>query len=242
MRVIRIYQKQMLAVGNTLTLDEQASHHLLRVLRLKVGAAITLFNGNGWIYHGILASLSKNTAYVLLQSQTEQKNDSPLKLHLGQVMAKGDKMDWAVQKAIELGVQCITPLHSERCDVELNSERQLKKQQHWQAIAINAAEQCGRFDLPIVHPVTDLAPWFSLQTSNTALVLDPDGSSSLKDIEIKSPISILIGPEGGLSESEINSAAAQGFTRLKLGPRILRTETAGLAIIASLQALKGDWL
>lgn len=244
MKSIRIYQAEAFEINQTVALDKNASNHLLRVLRLKSGQSITLFNGNGGEYLAILQATGKN-ASVHIQSFTKTHSESPLKIHLLQGISKAEHMDIAIQKSIELGVNKITPLICQRSVVNLKAERAEKKRLHWQNIAISACEQSGRNFLPDISPIAKFATHIGASNNQAQaplkLLLDPLSSNRIKSLQPDTQhLCILIGPEGGLSESEIKLAQANGFIGIQFGPRILRTETAALAAIANAQLLWGD--
>jgi len=241
MRIPRVfYPLSNIELGTVHALDATLSHYLLNVLRMKTGDALLCCAGNNWVYPSVISSIVKKQVVITLLSAEYKSVESPLTLHLGQVISKGDRMEYSIQKAIELGVQTITPLFSERCVVSLNAERLSKKIQHWQLIANSASEQCGRNMLTPIHEPETLSTWVEKNQAQTALVLNPTANATLKSITIESNVNILIGAEGGLTTNEIALAEKNKFISVQLGPRILRTETAPLAIITALQVLKGD--
>lgn len=240
MRITRIFQKLPLKEGIEITLDEEASHHLSRVLRMPEGARLIIFNGESGEYQATIVKNNKHHTQVKIQKFIHQYHPSPLKIHLGQVMSRGDKMDFTIQKAVELGVNEITPLISSRCEVKLSGERIEKKQDHWKKIIISACEQCGRTDIPILNKIQTLHDWAPSLSSSLKLMCHPESHTRFKELKIENEVSILIGPEGGFSEDEIELAKTAQFHLMQLGPRILRTETAGLTIISILQGLWGD--
>ncbi|HEU4669528.1 MAG TPA: 16S rRNA (uracil(1498)-N(3))-methyltransferase [Dyella sp.] len=243
MRTIRIHVEQTLAVGTTVTLPPQAAEHVARVLRLVAGDPLVLFNGDGHDYAATLAEVGKRQVSATLESREPVRRESPLPLVLAQGVARGEKMDLIVQKATELGVTAIVPLLTERSEVKLDGERAAKRLAHWRAVIASACEQCGRAVLPdIVAPVA-LAAWLAgLEDDGVLrLALLPEGEARARDIQPAPTGAILVvGPEGGLGERDVAGLAGHGFRGLQLGPRILRTETAGLAALAALQALHGD--
>lgn len=241
MKFTRIYQTSSLIVNATLMLDQPSSHHLLQVLRLKSGDMITVFNGNGGEYQAEIIAIEKKRAIIKVKKFIDIDRESPLRIHLGQGIARGEKMDFIIQKAVELGVTKITPLFTEFSNVKLAGERLQKRVEHWQAVAISACEQSGRNRIPeIVAPIS-LPNWLSQCQENLKLVLDPDATAHLSNLSgTYTNIALLIGAEGGLSKEEIALAKQYDFQFLQLGPRILRTETAGLAIISALQSRWGD--
>lgn len=242
MRTIRCYVDQPLAPGAIATLSEVATGHLVRVLRLGVGDAVVLFNGDGHDFAARLRSVGKRGAEAEVIDARPVANESPLRITLAQGIARGDKMDWVLQKATELGVAAIAPVRTERTEVKLDAERAGKRLAHWQGILVAACEQSGRARLPGLGEPDTLANYAVAETAAVKLVLDPNGSLGLHDLSLPAAaeVALLVGPEGGLSERDLATAQAAGFRGLRLGPRILRTETAGLAAIAALQAIYGD--
>lgn len=243
MNTIRIYCDQQLQVGNHVALSRAATHHVCTVLRLTPGAKLIVFNGDGYDYHATLQSTGKQ-AHVDIEQAARNNNESPLHIHLLQGLSRTERMDATIQKAVELGVSEITPLYTEKTHVKFSSNRLLKKQQHWQSIIIAACEQCGRSVVPKLHaPVklTGLLSSLDLSTEDTALLFDPRATTLLGDIaSARTNYSILIGPESGFSSDEQQKCIASGFKAVSLGPRIMRTETAGSAVLAVLQARHGD--
>jgi 16S rRNA (uracil1498-N3)-methyltransferase len=241
MRISRIYTPAALASQQQLALDDKASHHLSKVLRLKVGAQLTLFNGNGQQYAAVISAIDKKTVTVETAEAELITNESPLHSHLGIAASRGDRMDWVMQKATELGVSAITPLISERSELKLTAERSEKKHQHWQQIIISACEQCGRNTLPQLNPAQKLLPWLQTVEADKKLVLHHRTAKALDPNQRPASVALLIGPEGGLSASEIQQAESHQFDALRLGPRVLRTETAPLVSLAIVQQLWGDF-
>ncbi len=237
MRTTRIYHPGTLQQGATITLRLAAQRHLGTVLRLRPGAPLILFDGEGSVHLGVL----ENNGKAAVREAIDDHSESPLAIHLLQGVSRGERMDYAIQKAVELGVTEITPLLTERCVVRLKGERAERRLQHWREIIINACEQCGRSRLPRLNPLTTLEQAAATPSSDLNLLLDPAGGKG--PTELPRPagkISLLIGPEGGLSDREIGQTQRAGFTPLRLGPRILRTETAALAAISALQVIWGD--
>lgn len=248
MRNPRIYHPAPLHAGDTVVLGEQASQHLLRVLRLPPGAPVTLFNGHGGEYDGELGAPHGKLATVDVTCFIDCSRESPLHITLCQGISRGERMDYTLQKAVELGVAEILPLFTERCEVRLRDDRLDKRVAHWQALIISACEQSGRTAVPELHRPLELTEWLN-QTHRTAnasdtpkLVLDPQADMSMPNLTPpgNAAVTVLIGPEGGLSVTEIHTATEHGFTAIRLGPRILRTETAPVAILAALQSRWGD--
>ncbi|MEM7053016.1 MAG: 16S rRNA (uracil(1498)-N(3))-methyltransferase [Pseudomonadota bacterium] len=242
MRQIRIYTPQPLENEAEILLDARAEKHLIQVLRKRSGDAVTLFNGNGWNAHGVIIKAGARADCLVKINRTEPSStESPLKLGLIQAVAKGDKMDWLVQKAIELGVAEIRPVWTERTEVRLNEQRAAKRQARWQEIAISACEQSLRSMLPTVHGPVALT---TLEASHLrGVFLHPQASGTLADWKLPTNrlMQIAIGPEGGFSDYELDWLGSSGMIGLRIGPRVLRTETAGPAALAALQALHGDW-
>ncbi len=243
MRTIRIHVDLPLAAGAEVTLPAQAGEHVARVLRLAAGDPLTLFNGDGHDYEATLLAVGKREVSARVERATVRDNESPLRLTLAQGMARGEKMDLIVQKATELGVARIVPLLTERSEVKLDPARAEKRLAHWRAVAASACEQCGRARLPEILPALALPAWLASLAGDGALrlALLPEAESSARELCPGDAGAVLVvGPEGGLGERDVALLGDAGFTGLRLGPRILRTETAGLAALAALQALHGD--
>lgn len=240
MKTSRIYQATTLTEKGSITLDERAFHYLTRVLRATTQDRITLFNGQGGEYEAIITNINKKSANVYLEKFIDRECESALNICLVQGISRGEKMDFTIQKAVELGVKQIIPLFTERCNVKLDLTKRGKRLEHWQSVAISACEQCGRNQIPVVFPIEDFTDWLKkISPEDIGLVLSPTAKLSLSAVDILSgkKITLLIGPEGGLSHHEIEKVIASGFQAINLGPRILRTETAALAAIAGLEAL-----
>lgn len=242
MSISRIYQPATLQPQSIIRLDDKASHHLARVLRAKKGDALILFNGQGGEYSAVITLIDKKGVEVEIQSFTAREVESPLTIHLAQGIARGEKMDFIVQKAVELGVSVISPLVTERCNVRLVQEREEKRLQHWRSVIVSACEQSGRNYLPTLTAPLSLKDWLITAKADFRFVLSPHVSQSLPAVSIPSDATVilLIGPEGGLSEAEVELAISHGFLPLQIGPRILRTETATIAAISILQSCYGD--
>jgi 16S rRNA (uracil1498-N3)-methyltransferase len=242
MRIIRSHVDQPLAVGQRITLPEDSSAHLLRVLRLAPGDAVTLFNGDGHDYTARLLTAAKRGAEAEITGRQPVPRESPLRITLVQGVARGEKMDLVLQKATELGVEAFTPVVTERTEVKLDADRAEKRMAHWRGVVAAACEQSGRAVLPRLSQPTALATYAGAETADIKLVLDPTGDVGLAAVSplAGQSIALVVGPEGGLSERDLATLRAAGFRGLRLGPRILRTETAGLAAVAALQALYGD--
>lgn len=241
MRIPRIYTEQPLAAELELQLDDSASRHVCQVLRLSDGDKLVLFNGDGFRYPAHIVSADKKKAQVRVDSRDNGALESPFAIHLGIALSKGDRFDWVLQKATELGVAAITPLQTQRVDVKLNRERAQKKQRHWQQIIISACEQCGRNRLPHLAEPHAVSDWLSAVEAEQKWVLSPAHEGGLEPGQPASSAALLVGPEGGFEEEEIRLALDHGFQALQLGPRTLRTETAPLAAISILQYCWGDF-
>ena len=239
MRSYRVYSKSDLNLGQSAVLDERSSHHLARVLRVKVDDAVTVFNGDGDNYYSRISAVTKTNVTVDLLSKEDPCNESPLATHLGLAVSKGDRFEWAIKKATELGVSSISPILSQRVDVRLAPERWKKKQDHWQQIVISACEQSGRAVVPEVHPPQPLGSWVETVKADQKFCLHPGLSNALPATPPNS-VALLVGPEGGLSDDEVTLASDCGFLGLNLGPRILRTETAPLVALSVVGTHWGD--
>ena len=237
----RIFQPYTINQNSLITLDDNAFNHLIRVLRMKTGESITLFDGSNQITPAVIHEVNKKTVIVKTANSVLDNRESPLNIHLGQVISRGDKMEFTIQKSVELGVNTITPLLSERCGVKLDQERLEKKVQQWQKIVISACEQCGRNIIPSINPVMKLENWCANLTDSLKLNLHPKAEQGINQLPNDNKnISLLIGPEGGLSNEEISMTHQYQFTDILLGPRVLRTETAALTAITALQVRLGD--
>lgn len=238
MRISRFFVDTPLTLGAH-ELPEASAHYISRVLRLAAGAAVQLFDGSGQEYRGKLVEVGKKHVKAELFEQLAGLSESRLRIHLGQGLSRGERMDWAIQKATELGATEITPIVSERCEVRLKDERADKRLAHWRQIAISACEQCGRSVIPTIYPPTPLHDWLAIE-AELKLVLHPI-AEPLSDHEPPRTLALLIGPEGGLSDAEIGQARLSGFKPARLGPRVLRTETAPVAALSVAQQLWGDF-
>ena len=250
MRTTRLYHPDELRCDERVRLGSMASAHLVRVLRAKTGYPIILFNGNGRQYRAELIDANPRKALVHIIEEQLAERESPLKVTLVQGISRNDRMEVCLQKATELGVHQLAPVVCERSNVKLTAERQKKKQAHWQSVIISACEQSGRNTLPAVtnlqtfHDYLDTAP-----ASRNKLFLHPDADDDLASLRLdgdsnnsdEKNITVLIGPEGGLSQQEIDALVARQWQGVRMGPRILRTETAGPAVIAVLQYIAGDF-
>lgn len=241
MRIPRFYDDQPLAAEQTVDLSDTVVQHVCRALRMRVGDPIILFNGDGNEYHAQLETVEKRRASVRIREVIRPAVESPLQIRIGQSLSRGERMDYAVQKATEMGMQQMFPLFSERCEVKLNSERQDKRIRHWQQVAISACEQSGRCAVPTINAPQTLEQWLQQEDAELKLVLHHHTATPLGDFTPPQSVALLIGPEGGLTEKEVELARDHGFQPVAFGPRVMRTETAPVAALALLQHLWGDW-
>jgi len=245
MRDIRIFVPDLQAHSDdgTVALPEQASAHVSRVLRMRTGDALTVFDGRGGEYAAEIVTIAKKEVTLRLGAHSPTERESPLAVTLIQGLARGDKMDYIIQKATELGVARIIPVTTARGIVQLDDDRGDRKWQHWRAVAASACEQCGRNRLPEIVPPCSLEQlWQSHTLPSLRLLLSPHARTGIASAHIPRPteLAVLIGPEGGLDPEEESRAVAVGFRQTTLGPRVLRTETAGLAVLTAVQSLAGD--
>lgn len=250
MRISRVFIDSALQVGSEVDLPRDAVDHLVKVLRLDVGARVTLFNGSGGEYAASLSRLERRAATAAILAHDPVERESPLAITLMQAVTRGEKMDWVLQKATELGVAAIQPIEAERSVVQLDAERTEKRRTHWHGILRSACEQCGRNRLPRLLAPTGLdAACLAFARESPAalrLTLEPsaaatlDSSAFIAAARAARSVAILIGPEGGWSDAELQCAAHAGFNGIRLGPRVLRTETAAIAALTALQTIAGD--
>jgi len=241
MRISRLHVESPLHEGETLHLDEDSGHYLRTVLRLKKGYELTVFNGDGREYAAKVDMASREGVRLTIGRGMDRDTESPLFTHLGLGISRGERMDYALQKAVELGVSRITPLFTEHCVVRLDEDKRDSRRQHWWKILRGACEQSGRTRLPVLDEPVRLTDWLD-QPAGLRLFLDPRGETSLAGLPApEGRVTLLSGPEGGFAEQERVWARQAGFTSVRLGPRILRAETAVLAVLAAAQALWGDW-
>lgn len=241
MREIRIYQAGDYTSGQVLELSSEAGQHIAVVLRMQVGEPLTVFNGRNDEFQSTITMIKKKQVFVSLNSMEEVNRESPLMIHLGQAISKGDRMEWVMQKSVELGVASITPLITERCVVKLDKERMLKKVLQWQAIVVAACEQCGRNKIPQVHSPVYLEQFLQTVQLPLKFILHTQAAKTWRDYQFNSAeLALIIGPEGGLTDTEVSLAFSHQFSPLSLGPRILRTETAAISALSLLQAVGGD--
>jgi 16S rRNA (uracil1498-N3)-methyltransferase len=223
---------------HSFTLDARAAAHV-RVLRLREGDAITLFDGHGGEWQALINAIGKRDVAVTLTQHQAIERESPLSITLVQALATGDKMDWIIQKATELGATAIQPVQTQRATAKLNAERAEKRAEHWHGVAIAACEQCGRNRIPSIHHVMDFSDWLAAPFAGFRLLLQP-GAPGLDTVSADQHTALIIGPEGGFTEDEIRAAQRAGATAVSFGPRVMRTETAGIALLAAMQAIAGD--
>ncbi|MDD5037619.1 MAG: 16S rRNA (uracil(1498)-N(3))-methyltransferase [Methylococcaceae bacterium] len=240
MRISRFFLPQKLSPGATIPLEEESAHYLRTVLRLKRGADLIVFNGEGGEYPAVVVEAHKEAVSVELGEFNPRDLESHLHTHLGLGIARGERMDLAIQKAVELGVAAITPLFTERCVVQLDDARKQQRLRHWRKIVHSACEQCGRDRLAEVNEPVKLQDWVA-QQAGLCLFLHPHGGKTLRELPPpQDGVCLLTGPEGGFAEHERSLALEAGFIPLRLGPRILRTETAALTALAAIQTVWGD--
>lgn len=239
----RVYHPHPLVPGQETVLESPASHHVARVLRLAVGDGLVLFPGTGGEYRARVLGLDARAVRVRVEAHLPLERESPLRVGLAQALSTGERMDLTVQKAVELGVAWIQPLCAHRSKVKLAGERAARRVEHWRRIVLAACEQCGRNRVPAVHEVLELDVWLPrLSDAQTRLLLEPQAAQRLSEVSAPAgELVLLAGAEAGFSPEEVTRAQASGFEPVRLGQRILRTETAGLAAVAAAQALWGDY-
>jgi 16S rRNA (uracil1498-N3)-methyltransferase len=242
MRLTRVHVGGPLAPGSRLTIDGEAANHVARVLRLRPGDPLMLFDGGGGEHAARIETFRKDAVVVIVGERSAVERESPLPLILAQGISRGERMDWVVQKATELGVTRIVPLLTERTVVRLDAQQARRKRLHWQAIAVAACEQSGRDRVPEVDSPLSLDEFLAgAGASGTRLLLSPAGSLRIAQVpRPQADLAVLIGPEGGLAENEQRAALAAGFVAVRVGPRVLRTETAAVAALTLLQHQFGD--
>lgn len=241
MRVPRLYTPQSLSESSEVLLLDEAAHYISKVLRLRPEDQVRLFNGDDGEYSARIGSIDKKSVSVVLEQRIEGGADPILAIHLGLGLSRGERMDYSIQKATEAGVSSITPLLTERCEVKLKGDRVDNRLSHWERIAISACEQSGRCVVPTIAMPMTLSDWLSTPRSGVSFVLDHRGEAGFPALEKPEAVTFLIGPEGGLSEEEVALAQDHHFTSLRIGPRVLRTETAPIVAISLAQHLWGDY-
>ncbi|MTI14983.1 16S rRNA (uracil(1498)-N(3))-methyltransferase [Sansalvadorimonas verongulae] len=241
MRNPRIYAPVTFEAYQPVDLPESAANHVGRVLRMKSSDPLILFNGEGGCWQARVNEVTKKQVQVVPLEYIPGNKESPLHISLGQTLSRGERMDYAIQKAVECGVTEITPLFTEHCEVKLKNDRQDKRMRHWQQVIISACEQCGRNIPPAIHAPMPVNEWLKTRTTQLNFVLHHRTEKALSGYEKPESVSLLIGPEGGLTADEIAQAEQKQFHPLALGPRVLRTETAPISAISLMQFLWGDW-
>jgi len=242
MRISRLYTPDLLNKGQQVELQEENAHYARAVLRLKKDQQLILFNGQGGEFSCRLQEVSRKRVVVYIEHAIDRSVESPLNVMLGLGISRGDRMDWAVQKAVELGVVALTPLITERCVVKFKAEKKQQRLKHWENIVQHAAEQSGRTVLTELSEITDISDWVR-QQAGLKVFLDPHAEKSLAELRpVDMQVTLLSGPEGGFSADEREMAVAAGFAPVRLGQRILRTETAALAALSAVQMLWGDFV
>lgn len=243
-RVPRLYYPGNISPGAVVSLPEQSAHHVARVLRLGPGHAVRVFNGDGTEWEGEIVSSRKGDVVVRVSAQHARDVEPPLRVLLAQGISSRERMDLTVQKAVEMGVAAIQPLETQRSVVRLREERASRRVDHWQNLVFAACEQCGRNRVPVVHPILSLGDWLGAIGAGggeTRVMLAPGAPRRLRDLPAPAEVFLLAGPEGGLARDEQELAQACAFQAVRLGPRVLRTETAALAAAAAINALWGDF-
>jgi 16S rRNA (uracil1498-N3)-methyltransferase len=242
MRLHRLHIDNEITTGASISLPAERVNYLVKVLRLKPGSELLVFNGQGGEYQATLIEAGKRSAVIKIGTFIDREAESPLDIVLLQAISKGERMDYTIQKAVELGVHRIVPVFSQRSVVQLKGERLTRKQSHWQQIAVSACEQCGRNRVPAIEIPQTLTQVLEFHNRDSpGLILDPESGRGIEQLPDQgTSISLLIGPEGGLSAEEVDLARRSGFTGIRLGPRILRTETAAVTAISILQVRWGD--
>ena len=241
MRIPRIYLPESLTQGSQLELTDSAARHVVRVLRLKPEDMLTVFDGNNHQADARISRIVDNHVTIRVGDVVSCSLKSPLSITLAQGISRGERRDMTIQKSVELGVSHIQPLFTERCMVHLSGKRLEKRMQHWQGVVISACEQCGRNDLPVLSPPVKFGNFIENFADELGLLLSPYAGDTLQSLQLNPhSVTLLIGPEGGLSENEHLLAQEKGFRSIKMGPRVLRTETAALASITTMQVLWGD--
>jgi len=242
MRTPRIYTSTSLAETALIELDTDSSHYISKVLRLREGDQLSVFNPDDGEYAAQIRTISRKTVQLQLSAAIACQSDPRLRIHIGLGMSRGERMDYAIQKATELGVSTISPLSTERCEVKLGEDRAEKRLAHWSGIARSASEQTGRCTIPLIERPIKIADWLSQTHCAASFVLDHRGNRGFPTPDsAPQSVTLLIGPEGGLSDQEIDLALESGFLQVRIGPRVLRTETAPVVALSLVQSLWGDF-
>ncbi len=237
----RIYTPQSLATDGQVVLEKKSGAHLVRVLRMRSGDPLTVFNGDGFDYSAEIVQIGKSVS-VQIRGKFENTRESPLNISLAQGISRSERMDYTLQKSVELGVVAIQPLITQKSTVKLDADRRDKKVRHWQSVVISACEQSGRSVIPPVAPPLTLPEWLTQsEIADTRIALDPNATTALTKLAVAGSCTLVVGPESGFSELEIHLLSNAGTLRATLGPRVLRTETAALAAISVMQARLGDF-
>jgi 16S rRNA (uracil1498-N3)-methyltransferase len=241
----RFYHSKPININETIVMDDFAAHHALKVMRLKTNDKLILFNGDGSDYTGQVIRISKREVEVSIKSKKNIKNESNLKVILLQALTSSEKMDLIIQKTTELGVSEIHPIICERSIVKIKNEKIEKKLSHWRQVSIAACEQCGRAKIPTIHKPENIIKYLDKvmkSDKDTKIILSPEATKSLDNVipNMKQDIKVLIGPEGDFTKQELDLSIQNGFSPIKIGPRILRTETAPISILSILQYKYGD--
>ena len=239
-RIHRIYTEQALGPGQIVVLPEELNHYLSRVLRVTEGQPVVAFNGDGSDYAADVCRLDRGMLALRLNSRLPARSESPLRITLVQAVSRGERMDLTLQKATELGVFAVRPIFSARTEVRLEADKLERRMGHWRKVLISSCEQSGRATIPELLPAVSLTEWAHLETSAPRIVLAPDANRSLAAIQTDGNVELAVGPEGGFDEREMEILGHHGVVPVHIGPRILRTETAGPAAIAILQSIAGD--
>jgi 16S rRNA (uracil1498-N3)-methyltransferase len=242
MRSTRVYVDPPIAAGKLLVVEGSAANHIARVLRLRSGDELTVFDGSGGEFGARIEELRREAVVVAVEEHRALDRESPLPLTLAQGISRGERMDWIIQKATELGASRIVPVFTKRSVVRLDEKQAARKMQHWRAIAVAACEQCGRNRIPELATPVDFVDVLAAEAAgSTRVVLSPTGDLRVDDLkDVAAGITVLIGPEGGLEAAEQAAAIAAGFKAVRLGPRVLRTETAAIAALTIIQRYFGD--
>ncbi len=242
MRISRLYLDTPLAEQQIITLNGERLNYIANVLRLKAGTEISIFNGKGGEYSATIVEINKRSALLEIKTFTDKNIESPLSITLAQGISRGERMDFTLQKATELGVNKIIPIFSKRCTVNLKGDRLEKRLQHWQGIVNSACEQSGRNNIPHVEIAQTMDSFLEAKNNPCQILLDPESTQTLSSLSpVPDSVTILIGPEGGFDAREREQAYTKGYQGVQLGPRVLRTETAAIATISAMQALWGDF-